>query len=62
MKFGIKKYLYLRCHIKDIYYRDSNQGINIINKTIEMGMDFDKKTTKGILYSFITNGFVNIYI
>lgn len=37
MKFGIKKYLYLYCHLKDIYNRDSNQGVNIINKTIEMG-------------------------
>jgi len=37
MKFGIKKYLYLYCHLKDIYNRDSNQGVNIINKMIEMG-------------------------
>ena len=36
MKFGIKKYLYLCCHLKGIYHPDSNQGINIINKTIEM--------------------------
>ncbi len=37
MKFGIKKYLYLRRHLKDICHRDGNQGVNIINKTIEMG-------------------------
>ena len=33
----MKKYLYLYCHLKDIYYRDSNQGINAINRMIEMG-------------------------
>jgi len=36
MKFGIKKYLYLRSHLKGISNRDSNQGNNTINRTIEM--------------------------
>lgn len=36
MKFGIKKYLYLRSHLKGISNRDGNQGVNIINRTIEM--------------------------
>lgn len=36
MKFGIKKYLYLCCHLKDICHRDGNQGTNTINRTIEM--------------------------
>ena len=36
MKFGIKKYLYLGCHLKGICHRDGNQGVNIINRTIEM--------------------------
>ena len=29
MKFGIKKYLYLGCHLKGICHRDGNQGNNI---------------------------------
>jgi len=27
----------LRCHLKDICHRDGNQGINTINRAIEMG-------------------------
>ena len=36
MKFGIKKYLYLRCHLKGISNCNSSQGINTINGMIEM--------------------------
>ena len=36
MKFGRKKYLCLRCHLKVISNRDSNQGIKTINGMREM--------------------------
>lgn len=49
MKFGIKKYLYLRSHLKGISNRDSNQGNNIAAIFIALQRGKIQEDSKSIL-------------
>lgn len=49
MKFGIKKYLYLRCHLKGISNCDSNQGNNIAAIFISLQRGKIQEDSKSIL-------------